>query len=123
MRYVVIFFASLLFVCVDSHAQSQAEMNAAALADLENADAKLNSVYKRIISQNAKDTQFCNALREAQRAWLKFVELHLKTVFPLKDGENPREVYGSIYPQVFATEKASLIEERIQQLGQLNLLK
>ena len=97
-------------------AQSQSEMNSTAGASLEKADATLNRIYKKILAQHADNKQFCGDLKEAQRAWLKFVDFHLKTVFPLKENENPRQVYGSIYPLEFATTKTSLIEQRIEQL-------
>ena len=41
--------------------------------------------------------------------------------FFVKEGENPREVYGSIYPTEFAEAKAALIEARIKDLKDLVL--
>jgi len=91
-------------------------MNISTAADLDKADARLNLLYQKILSQNSDNKQFCTDLREAQRAWLKFVDYHLKTVFPLKDGEDIRAVYGSVYPSEFAMTKTDLINQRIQQL-------
>jgi uncharacterized protein YecT (DUF1311 family) len=104
------------FPSVDSFAQSQAEMNEEAGAELEKADARLNMIYRQILSENASDSQFCADLRGAQRAWIKFVELHMRTLFPLKEGENPRVVYGSMYPMSYASEKTRLVLQRIEQL-------
>ena len=41
----------------------------------------------------------------------------LAVELPLKDSENPREIYGSIYPMEYALEKMSLFESQILQLG------
>jgi uncharacterized protein YecT (DUF1311 family) len=97
-------------------AQSQSEMNQEAAEDLAAADRRLNELYQKLLKENAKDPVFVSNLREAQRAWLKFVEFHLKTVFPVKRGQNPRDVYGSIYPLDYAVSKTALVEERIEQL-------
>lgn len=102
------------------NAQSQLEMNVASGADLEAADAQLNRIYRKVLAKNADNATFCANLKEAQRAWLKFVDYHLKTVFPLNDGEDPRVVYGSIYPTEFANTKTALINQRIQQLESLS---
>ena len=123
MRYLALLFVFLSFSALTSEgwAQTQWEMNDLACADLEKADKKLNAIYKRLISQNGDNPQARSDLKKAQQAWLKFVEFHMKTVFPLKDGENPRVLYGSIYPYEFATEKTFLFTQRIKQLeGLLN---
>ncbi|MCX6845695.1 MAG: DUF1311 domain-containing protein [Verrucomicrobia bacterium] len=101
------------------HAQSQPEMNAAAEADLAAAHAKLNSLYKKVLSTNADDKQFCSDLKEAQRAWLKYMEFHVKTLFPLKEGEDPRFKYGSIYPLELATAQTEMIEARCKELSDM----
>lgn len=111
--------ALLLIAGGHSYSQSQMAMNDEAAQDLKKADAELNRVYKKVLSQNSEDSRFCADLKEAQRAWVKFVEYHLKTVFPLKDGEDPRVVYGSIYPLDFAVAKTKLIEARTSQLKEL----
>jgi len=98
------------------YGQTQMEMNAIAAADFQNADARLNSVYKKVLSRNASNREFCSDLREAQRAWIRFVDFHMKTLFPLKEGENPREVYGSIFFLEFDTGKTELFNQRIRQL-------
>lgn len=109
----------ILLGAMSASAQSQAEMNAEAAADLKKADARLNAVYQKLLKENADSPQFCSDLKEAQRAWLKFVDLHMKSAFPLEEGEDPRVVYGSIYPMDFALLKAQLTEERVAQLKAL----
>ncbi|MBU6170940.1 MAG: DUF1311 domain-containing protein [Verrucomicrobia bacterium] len=103
----------------ETHAQTQTEMNAAAEADLAAAHAKLNSLYKKVLSTNADNQQFCSDLKEAQRAWLKYMEFHVKTLFPIKEGEDPRSMYGSMYPMDVATEQTVMIEARCKELSEM----
>lgn len=100
-------------------AQSQHEMNRDAERSLERADAELNRVYKLVVNKHAGEKGFVTDLKEAQRAWLRYLEFHLKTVFPLKEGENAREVYGSIHPLEFAVAKRDLIVGRTKELAAL----
>jgi len=107
---------AFLFVIGHLSAQTQSEMNSDAAARLEAADAKLNRTYQAVLKQHADEEVFLTNLKEAQRIWLKYVDLHLKTVFPLEEGEDPRVVYGSIYPLDYAETKIPLLEARIEQL-------
>lgn len=110
---------TLLLACVYAipvSAQSQMQMNADAQAQLEEADAELNAAYKKVMKA-FEDNEAAQAdLTEAQRAWLKFVEYHMKTLFPVTEGESPRVTYGSMYPLDFAEAKRELVETRTAQL-------
>lgn len=99
-------------------AQSQIEMNAEANLNLEKSDALLNKVYTELLKNG--DDAFDQRLRSTQRVWLQYVELHMQCLLPLKKGENPREVYGSIYHLEYAYAKSQLFDERIKQLKKLN---
>jgi len=103
----------------ETHAQTQLEMNASAEADLAAAHAKLNSLYKKVLSTNADNQQFCSDLKEAQRTWLKYMEFHVKTLFPLKEGQDPRSMYGSIYPLELATAQTEMIKARCKELSEM----
>src|SRR5687767_9891904 len=85
----------LLSQSMELRAQNQAEMNQEAGEALAAADRQLNKVYRQLVAKHEEDEKFVSELKEAQRAWLKFVEFHLKNLFPLQAGENPRVVYGS----------------------------
>jgi uncharacterized protein YecT (DUF1311 family) len=100
-------------------AQSQFEMNEQAGKRLEKADAEMNKVYKQILKQHEKDQPFVTVLKEGQRAWLKFAELHLSMLFFVKEGEDPRVEYGSMYPMLFAEAKTELVTARTKQLREL----
>ena len=113
--HLLLLFFVLALSITTSFSQSQAEMNQTAQAELEKVDAQLNKIYRELISKN--DAESNKRLRETQRAWLKFVELHLQYSFPLEEGQSPREVYGSSYDLEYATIKKRLFTERVQQLS------
>jgi uncharacterized protein YecT (DUF1311 family) len=124
MRLLVLLLLAVTFVVaapLPAFAQSQMEMNAQAGKKLEKTEAELNKVYKKVLQQRTNDAEFTTVLKEGQRAWLRFVELHLKMLFFVKEGENPREVYGSVYPLEFAEAKTKLFTARIAQLRELVL--
>ena len=52
----------VLALLVSAQAQTQMEMNDKACAGYKKADADLNRIYERILSVNAKDTDFVKAL-------------------------------------------------------------
>ena len=124
MRVVCLLFAALVFVAATpsrAHAQSQMELNEQAGKRLEKADTELNKVYKQVLAQHTDDPEFTAVIKEGQRAWLKHVEAHMKVLFFVKEGENPREVYGSVYPTEYAEAKASMLNARIKDLKDLLL--
>jgi uncharacterized protein YecT (DUF1311 family) len=122
MRLFIVPLAAIALLAASPHssfAQTQREMNMEAGKTLEKADAQMNKVYKQILTQRTDDPEFVAVLKEGQKTWLKFMELHLKMLFFVKEGESPREVYGSVYPTEFAEAKTSLIEARVKQLRDL----
>jgi uncharacterized protein YecT (DUF1311 family) len=104
-----------------AQAQSQAEINQEAHASLDKADAELNQVYNKVLSQKKAAPAEVEALKRAQRAWLAFVEAHLNAYFYVPEGENPRQTYGSSYPAEFAAQKEAMIRTRIAQLKEFLL--
>jgi len=96
-------------------------MNAQSQENFEKLDAVLNKSYKDLLGRNDEDPSFAGVLKEAQRAWLKYVELHMTSVFPLAEGENPQEVYGSIYPLEYNNEKTKLYKQRIELLNAMTV--
>jgi uncharacterized protein YecT (DUF1311 family) len=122
IRTLVLALGCLAFLDLTSppgYAQSQLEMNEQAGKRLEKADAEMNKVYKQILKQHGNDQPFVAVLKEGQRAWLKFAELHLAMLFFVKEGEDPRVEYGSMYPMLFAEAKTELVTARTKQLREL----
>jgi uncharacterized protein YecT (DUF1311 family) len=90
--------------------QTQLEMNQAARAEYDKADAELNQVYTRILRENRGETAFVAKMRAAQRAWVAFRDAHLEALYP-KPGS-----YGTIYPLCRFQTLTELTKERIKQL-------
>jgi uncharacterized protein YecT (DUF1311 family) len=94
-------------------------MNRKAMEMLELTEANMGKVYRQILKERAGEKAFLADLKAAQKAWRLYVEFHLKTLFPVKHGEDPTLTYGSIYHLEYAEAKTALVEQRI---GQLKLL-
>ncbi len=95
---------------------SQLEMNQCAADALEAADAELNTVYRQVLAANAGNPVALERLRAAQRLWIQLRDADLAAQFPLAEGQDPRRVYGSIYPLEFASETAKLTRQRSSYL-------
>ncbi len=80
---------------------------------LETADAELNRVYQEIRRTYSSEKPFLDALKGAQRAWIRFRDGHLKARFPAPD---PRSAYGTAYHACSCAELADLTEERVAHL-------
>ena len=80
---------------------------------LERADEQLNLVYRLVMNEYAEDQRFTTSLREAQRAWITFRDLHVESRYP---GEDKLAEYGSAYFECRCLEMAELTERRTEQL-------
>lgn len=112
----------LALVCAGpAAAQTQAQMNASAAADLRRADAALNAQWKityasmkREDAQNAPGPKFAYAANTlaSQRAWLRFRDAQCL----IESGE---AAGGSLQPLVRAQCLTRLTQERTAQLRKL----
>ncbi|PBC10876.1 lysozyme inhibitor LprI family protein [Mesorhizobium sp. WSM3859] len=92
----------------DRNNDSQSMLNICADADYQAADAKLNAVYKNIVSS---DDQASNKLLQtAQRAWIAFRDA--ECTYSTADSEG-----GSIHPMEVSLCLTKLTTERIKQLS------
>lgn len=87
--------------------QSQGEMTRDAAKDFQKADAEMNAVYNRLARNT--DAGGRDALREAQRAWLKFRDADAR--FRAHKGKG-----GSIYPMLVSRYLAELTRQRTEEL-------
>ena len=108
-------FTLLLAVSYPALAQTQQEMTADACAEYKHADARLNAIYRQILTKHKKDLQFIAKFKKAQRAWLKFRDAHLEAIFP---APNKQEEYGSNFSMCACSEMVMLANQRIAQLQQ-----
>ena len=98
-----------------SGAQAQSGMNADACAQYDQADHKLNEIYQSILKDKyyTADTVFVDALKAAQRQWIKYRDAEVEALFP---GVDKKAKYGSAYPMCSCAASAKLTRQRIQDL-------
>ncbi len=111
MKKCIFFVAINCFLSVKCFGQTQLEMNIQANNDYKVADAKMNTLYKKVLNslKNASDKKL---LLEAQRAWIKYKETHCKLAAKAYES-------GSIQPLIYATCLTSITEDRIKELKKL----
>jgi uncharacterized protein YecT (DUF1311 family) len=76
------------------------------------ADAELNRVYQKVRKVYKADRLFLEKLKLAQRAWIKFRDGHIDSVFPTER----RGDYGSVLGECICYQYAYLTEARTKQL-------
>jgi uncharacterized protein YecT (DUF1311 family) len=94
---------------------NQLELNQCALDDFEKADRALNETYQTLIKQMQDDKTYIDALREAQRAWIRFRDAELKAMFSC-DEEDVRVCWGSMYNLLYLNAKTELTQARAKRL-------
>ena len=104
-----------LLIVVSAFAQSQLQMNQAAKAAYERADAELNTRYSEIVNRKRSDQAFIAKFRRAQRAWISFRDAHIDSIYP---ASNARSEYGSVYDLCRYQLLTALTAERVAQLRQ-----
>lgn len=96
-------------------AQTQMEMNADACAARDAADRTLNTAYQDALAVSDGDLGR-RRLRDAQRAWVRFRDAEVASLFPLAPGQTARVQYGSIYPMRLCSAQARLTAARAAEL-------
>jgi uncharacterized protein YecT (DUF1311 family) len=95
-----------------SFSQSQMELNRNAAIEFEKSDAKLNSIYKKVMASLETQVQK-NDLLAAQRAWIKYKESHCNAFANQYEG-------GSINSMIYSICLKEVTDERIVQLNRYN---
>ncbi|HLP88001.1 MAG TPA: lysozyme inhibitor LprI family protein [Nostocaceae cyanobacterium] len=90
-----------------SNPQTQADINQCAGLSYQNADKKLNQVYRQLLPKLPKARQ--NKLISAQQAWIKFRDASCEFERSAFEG-------GSIAPSIYAGCLEKLTKQRTQQL-------
>ena len=105
----VIFLTMSSFMTPSAQAQSQHEMNMTAARDFAKADAKLNRVYKQILS-GISEPATRRKLVASEKAWIAYrdSQAHFEASAAAEG--------GSMYPMVYSGTCFRLTEERITQL-------
>ena len=96
---------------------NQLQLNQCALEDFEKADRALNETYQTLIRKRHSEKAYIDALRKAQRAWVRFRDAELNAMFACDD-ENPRICWGSMYNLLYLNAKTELTQARTRRLRQ-----
>ena len=97
-------------------AGAQLELNACADQDFRKADAELNAVYRQVLALHADSPIALARIKAAQRLWVQLRDADLEARYPVGADENPRMLYGSMYPMLYSGAKASLTATRTAYL-------
>nr|WP_246124494.1 MULTISPECIES: lysozyme inhibitor LprI family protein [Bizionia] len=88
-------------------------MNDEANNEFRKADAELNNVYQKIITEYKTDSIFIERLKKTQRIWISYRDAELEMKFPAED---KRVEYGSVFPMCVSYFLGKLTEERTEKL-------
>ena len=126
MRYLAIIFlmASLSAVAQDSaqylacneKAKTQFDMNACASSEAARVDAKLNNVYRELLSKVADEPEAVAKIKGAEKAWIAYRDAYMDAMYPAKD---KAAEYGSIYPMEAELLRAKLTQRQVTALQEL----
>ncbi len=126
MRYLAIVFlvASLSAVAQDSaqylacneKAKTQFDMNACARGEAARVDAKLNNVYRELLSKAADEPEAVAKIKAAEKAWIAYRDAYMDAMYPAKD---KAAEYGSIYPMDAELLRAKLTQRQVTALQEL----
>lgn len=105
-------FIVFLFIAQAALSQTQLEMNQQAHAAYQQADKKLNTVYRKIVSLYKADAVFIANLKESQRIWIKFRDAEVKMKYPDREAG----FYGSIHPLCWSNYLEHLTHQRTEKL-------
>lgn len=109
--------AAILFVlAAPAIAQTQFEMNEEACAQRGKADTELNKTYKAVLWYYRDDKPFTEKVRQAQRTWIAYRDAQVTARFPLENDEDPRLVFGSMYPMLLCGFEEELTRDRTKFL-------
>ncbi|WMJ68168.1 lysozyme inhibitor LprI family protein [Stenotrophomonas sp. 24(2023)] len=95
---------------------TQTELNACADRNFRKADAELNAVYRQVLAKLAGQPVALTRLKDAQRLWVQLRDADLEARYPVGKDENPRFLYGSMYPMLYLHAKTGLTETRTAYL-------
>ncbi len=98
------------------NAVTQLDINECVAAQAAAADAELNTVYRQVMQQLQGQPVAIEKLRAAQRLWIPLRDADVEARYPVGKNEDPRMLYGSMYPMLHSAAKAELTRQRIHWL-------
>jgi uncharacterized protein YecT (DUF1311 family) len=117
-RWYLVGLALVLASSIPAAAQAQFEMNDQAYASLRAAVTEMDSVYLVVQLAYSDSPVFLERLRASQNSWEAFRDAQMEARFPLEAEDNPKFMYGSVYPIC-----KSVVQEELTRLrtGQLRV--
>lgn len=112
---ITLLLSSSLYAVECKEDGTQIEMNQCAYEAFQKADKELNGVYKELRSKKKDDKIYLDNLKTSQRAWIKFRDAELETIFSCESGDT-RMCFGSMYGLLFNGAKTELTQQRVEQL-------
>lgn len=100
------------FTIMFSFGQTQSDLNRNADKNFKDADAQLNYVYQKILSEYKSDNAFIKNLKAAQKIWIQFRDAEMKAKYP----DRKPGYYGSIHPICWSMYATDLTQERTKKL-------
>jgi len=97
-------------------AKTQAEMTACAGAEAARADAELNQVYSKLLSEVAGQEGAGAKIKASELAWIRYRDAYMDAMYPAKDKQ---EEYGSVYPMEADLLRAKLTRRQLMALREL----
>lgn len=94
-------------------AKTQTEMNACANDEATRADAELNEIYRKLLSQAANEPQTSAKIKSAEKAWIAYRNAYMDAMYPAKDKQAK---YGSVYPMNADLLRAKLTKRQVVAL-------
>jgi hypothetical protein len=105
---------------------TQSDMNDDASTMLERSQAKMKLALTELRAQANKISNSpeiaLKFLQDSQDAWLKYQDLQMHLYWPSilgKDGREPENDYGSVYPTCRDMTAAGLVDNRVQDLRRM----
>ena len=96
-----------------THAKTQLQLARCSNADFAKADGDLNRIYRELMQKLNNDPKAATALRDSQRAWLRYRDAHLKALHPHPGQE------GSSAPACHASQATQLTRNRVEVLEKM----
>jgi uncharacterized protein YecT (DUF1311 family) len=91
-------------------------MNACASEEAAHVDARLNDVYRELLSQAASQQEGVAKIKAAERAWIAYRDAYMDAMYPARDKQAE---YGSIYPMEADLLRAKLTQHQVAALKEL----
>ncbi len=91
-------------------------MNICASGEAARADARLNEIYRNLLSKAASQPKITAKIKAAEKAWITYRDAYLEAMYPAEDKQAE---YGSIYPMEANLLLAKLTYRQVTALEEL----